>query len=184
MSVTSELKTSGIVAAVKDETSFKCALTGSARVIFLLKSELLTVGEAVRRAHICDKKILLHVDLMEGIGRDEAAIRYIAEKLKPDGVITTRPNIVKCAKAAGLFTVFRVFLIDSQGLESALANAEKLSPDAVEIMPGLLPELVGKFSVGGRAVIVGGLISTAEEVERGIKAGAIAASTSNPELWR
>lgn len=183
MSVMAELKKSGVIAAVKDEAGFKLALNSAARVIFMLKSELLTVGDAVKRAHTYDKKILLHVDLMDGIGRDEAAIRYIAEKIRPDGIITTRPNIVKCAKAAGLFTVFRVFLIDSQGLESAIVNVEKLSPDAVELMPGLLTDLVSKFIAPDRAVIVGGLISDLDEVKRGLDAGATAASTSNPQLW-
>lgn len=76
---------------------------------------------------------------MDGIGKDEAAVRYVVERLKPDGIISTRPNIVKCAKSAGIFTVLRVFLIDSQGLSSALVYADKICPDSVEIMPGLLP---------------------------------------------
>lgn len=183
MNVTEELKKSGVAAAVKDENGFRKALSSRAGVIFLLKSELLTVAETVERAHAAGKKILVHVDLTDGIGKDEAAIRYIAERVKPDGIITTRPNIVKCARANGLYTVFRVFLIDTQGLSSALANADKLCPDAVELMPGLIPGLVGRFLAPSRAVIAGGLISTREQAEAAIKAGAVAASTSAPELW-
>lgn len=183
MNVTETMKSSGVVAAVKDEKGFRNALSSRASVVFLLKSELLTVGETVERAHAAGKKILVHVDLTEGIGKDEAAIRYIAERVKPDGVITTRPNIVKCAKACGLYTVFRVFLIDTQGLDSALSNADKLRPDAVELMPGLIPSLVGRFLAPSRAVIAGGLITTREQATAAIKAGAVAASTSDPELW-
>ena len=183
MSITAELKKSRIIAAVKDEDSFNAALSSKAGVVFLLKSDLLSAEETVRRAHESGKKILLHVDLMEGIGKDEAAIKFIAEKIRPDGIITTRPNIVKCARAKGLYTVFRVFLIDTQGLNSAIINADKISPDAVELMPGLVPELVGKFVKEGRAVIIGGLISTKEQVEKGFRAGAIAASTGQSELW-
>ena len=90
---------------------------------------------------------------------------------------------MKCARANGLYTVFRVFLIDTQGLSSALTNADKLCPDAVELMPGLIPGLVGRFLAPSRAVIAGGLISTREQAEAAIKAGAVAASTSAPELW-
>lgn len=126
MSITAELKKSRIIAAVKDEDSFNAALSSKAGVVFLLKSDLLSAEETVRRAHESGKKILLHVDLMEGIGKDEAAIKFIAEKIRPDGIITTRPNIVKCARAKGLYTVFRVFLIDTQGLNSAIINADKL----------------------------------------------------------
>lgn len=83
MGVAAELKKSGIVAAVKDEAAFRQALSSPARVIFLLKSDLMTVGDTVRRAHVSDKKILLHIDLMDGIGKDEAAVRYVVERLKP-----------------------------------------------------------------------------------------------------
>ena len=183
MSITAEMKKSGIIAAVKDEESFSVALSSNAGVIFLLKSALLSAEETVRRAPARGKKILLDVDLMEGIGKDEAAVKFIAEKIRPDGIITTRPNIVKCAKSKGLYTVFRVFLIDTQGLNSAIANADKLSPDAVELMPGLVPELIEKFLRENRAVIIGGLISRKEQAEKGIKAGAVAASTGQIELW-
>lgn len=56
MGVAAELKKSGIVAAVKDEAAFRQALSSPARVIFLLKSDLMTVGDTVRRAHVSDKK--------------------------------------------------------------------------------------------------------------------------------
>lgn len=181
MIVLEEIKRSGVVAAVKDETTFKSALESNVGVIFLLKSDIFSAEDKVKQAHTCGKKVLIHVDLMDGIGRDEAAIKYIAEIIGADGIITTKPGLLKYAKAVGLFTVLRVFLIDSQGLESAIANADKLAPDAVEIMPGLVPKLVSRFS--GHPVIVGGLVSTREEVEAGLAAGAIAASTSDPELW-
>ena len=75
MNVTEAMKSSGVVAAVKDENGFRNALSSRASVVFLLKSELLTVGETVERAHAAGKKILVHVDLTEGIGKDEALYR-------------------------------------------------------------------------------------------------------------
>lgn len=182
MDVTEAMRASGVVAAVKDDEGLAAALGSGTKVIFLLKSDLMSVGRAIGDAHAAGKLILVHVDLTEGLGKDDAAIRYVAERLKPDGIITTRPATAKCAAACGLYVVFRVFLIDSQGLKSALANAEKIRPDAVEIMPGLLPEMVPRFS-DKFPVIVGGLVSAEAQVRAGLAAGAIAASTSARELW-
>lgn len=181
MSVSDEIKKTGVVAAVKDDAAWARALNSSVRVIFLLKSDILSAQSKVDEAHARGKKILIHVDLMDGIGRDEAAIKFIADVLRADGIITTRPALIKYAKTVGLFAVLRVFLIDSQGLESAIVNTDKLSPDAVEIMPGLVPKLIPRFKP--HPVIIGGLVSSREEIAAGRAAGAIAASTSSFDLW-
>lgn len=172
-----------VVAAVKDDRAFDSALSSGVEVIFMLKSDLLTAKERVDRAHAYGKKILLHIDLMDGIGRDEAAVRFVAERIRPDGIISTKSLLIRQAKELGLYAVFRVFLIDSQGVSTAIANAKKLRPDAVELMPGLVTKLVGEFKSEGCSVILGGLVSDGEEVERGIAAGATALSTSFGELW-
>ncbi len=181
MFILESIKSSGVVPAVKDEQSFQKALDSEVKVMFLLKSDILSAEEQVKLAHEKGKKVLIHIDLMEGIGRDEMAVKYIAEIVCADGIITTKPALVKSAKALGLFAVLRVFLIDSQSLESATSNAVKLAPDAVEIMPGLAYEVVERFAP--LPVILGGLISTKEQINAGLKRGAIGASTSKPELW-
>ena len=41
-------------------------------------------------SHKANKKVYLHIEMIEGFGKDEAAVRYIANNIKPDGIITTK----------------------------------------------------------------------------------------------
>ncbi len=183
MTLTEELKKNVVVPAIKDDESFERVLKSKATVIFLLKSDLMTVENYVRRAHEYGKKILLHVDLTDGLGKDEAAVRYVARVIKPDGVITTKAAVVKCAVSEGLYTVFRAFLIDGQGLSSAKANVKKLSPDAVELMPGLLFDVVKEFLPLSKTIILGGLLRDEKSIKEALRVGATAVSCSDPTLW-
>lgn len=173
----------GVIAAVKDEDGLAAALETEIPVIFLLKTDLRYVKSTVERVHAKGKSIFLHIDLMGGIGKDEAAVHFLAEQVCPDGIITTKAALIRAAKEVSLACVYRVFLIDSQGLESAVSNVERLKPTAVEIMPGLMPEMVEKFLPVCKNVILGGLVSRSSQVERGLDCGAIAVSTSVSKLW-
>ena len=80
--------------------------------------------------------------MIEGFGKDEAAVRYIANNIKPDGIITTKASLVKAATSVGLSSIFRVFMLDSQSIKTAISNIERCKATNVEILPGLIPELI------------------------------------------
>ncbi len=183
MQINELVKQDKIIMAVKDEESLAQALTCAPRVIFLLKSDISTAKDVVARCKAAGKTAFVHLDLMEGIGKDEAAIRFLAEQVVPDGIVTTKASLVRFAKAAGLQTVFRVFLIDSQSLESAFHTLQKLTPDAVEIMPGIMGEVTKKFASRYPSPIAGGMVSTKEQVLKQLASGALGVSTSAKELW-
>lgn len=173
-----------VIAAVKDESALNAALKSEAKVIFILKCSISSAADYVKKAKAAAKKVFIHIDLMEGLGRDDAAIEYIADQIKPDGIITVRAGAIKKAAEKNLQTILRVFLIDSQGIDSAISNIEKTKPSAVEIMPGIMPSVTTRFASKFKNIIVGGLVSTKEEIAEALRAGAVAASTSREELWR
>jgi glycerol uptake operon antiterminator len=98
--------------------------------------------------------------------------------------VTTKTALIKKAKERKLFVVQRVFMIDSEVYESVLENKQKLAPDIIEIMPSTLHEVIRSYSeLLDIPVITGGLLSTREQVETSLEAGALAVSTSNETLW-
>ena len=111
-------------------------------------------------------------------------MKYIADKISPDGIISTKNGQLKAAKQLGLLTVQRLFIIDSMSIETTVRASASIEPDAVEIMPGIMPRITkrlsGELSV---PVIVGGLISEKEDIENAIKNGAKGVSTSDNNLW-
>ena len=84
----------------------------------------------------------------------------------------------------GLLAIQRAFLLDSMSMRSLLAQVETNKPDFIEILPGIIPnviqEIVRKTSV---PVIAGGLIRSKQDVMQALNAGVIAVSTTTQEVW-
>ena len=55
-----------------------------AAAIFLLGGSILTLPEMIRIAHGAGKRAFVHLDLAEGLGRDEVAVRWCVEKIGAD----------------------------------------------------------------------------------------------------
>mgnify|MGYP000903447754 FL=1 len=185
MDLSKYFQESKIIAAVKDDAAFERALASRCPVIFLLYGDILNVKRLVDKAHARGKVIFLHFDMIEGFGKDEAAVRYIKEFVNPDGIISIKSSVIKWAENHGLASVYRVFMIDSQSFETAKANIIRHKIENVEIMPGIIPEVIAALMKECPAnYISGGLITTEKQVKDIMKSGAIACSTSREELWR
>ena len=100
-----------------------------------------------------------------------------------DGIISTRAQIIRLAKDAGLLTVQRFFALDSQGLDSIQEMLKSTHPHLMEIMPGIIPKAIGRFATGSVPVIAGGLIETKAEITGALGGGAMAVSTGCETLW-
>lgn len=175
------LEDNPIIAAVHDNL-FEEALKSPANVIFLLGGNLLNIDEKINDAKKINKKIFVHIDLSEGIGRDKSGIGYLS-RCGADGIISTRANLIRIAKEFGLLTVQRFFAYDSQGVESIQDVIYNSSPDVVEIMPGVIGKVIERFSGGRVPLIAGGLIETKSEVTNALNSGAFAVTTGKKELW-
>jgi glycerol uptake operon antiterminator len=173
-----------VIAAVRRDGDVEAALIAPVGIVFLLQADIFNLAGLTERFRGAGKEVLVHVDFLEGIGRDAKAVRYLAEVIKPSGILTTKSQHVKTAREHGLFAVQRFFLIDHQSFEMAVHTVQTSHPDMVELMPALMPAVIARF---GREVstpvIAGGLISTKEEIVEILKAGALGASTGNPLLW-
>ena len=83
-----------------------------------------------------------------------------------------------------MITVFRVFVIDSMALDSLL-GVKNLRPDAIDILPGLMPGIICKVrTLTGLPVLAGGLITEKQEVLQALDAGAMAISSTAPAVWQ
>ena len=175
------LEDNPIIAAVHENT-FGDAINSPLNVIFLLGGNLLTVEERIADAKKKGKKIFIHIDLAEGVGKDKTGIEYLY-RCGADGIISTRANLIRAAKEYGLLTVQRFFAYDSQGVDSINDILYNSTPDIIEIMPGVIGKIIQRFADGGIPLIAGGLIETKSEVTTAINLGAFAVSTGKKELW-
>ena len=173
-----------VIAAVRNVSEVQQALASPVKIIFLLAGSINDLASTCQLITETGKTCFLHLDLIAGLKPDQSGIQYIAEQVRPGGIITTRPAGIKWAKAAGLLTVQRIFLLDSTALHDGRRNIRTCRPDLVEVLPGVaetaIRMAVQQFE---RPLIAGGLISQRSEVLAALAAGALAVSTGKRELW-
>tara|TARA_B100000965_G_C19512266_1_gene722487 strand:+ start:107 stop:700 length:594 start_codon:yes stop_codon:yes gene_type:complete len=173
-----------IIAAVNNLEKLDFAIQSPCEIIFLLTGSIFNLKEIVEKVKKADMDIYVHIDLIEGFSRDTVALKYISEKIKPDGIITTKSNLIKKAKNMNIFAIQRLFMLDSLSLETGINSVYSTRPDAIEIMPGIMPKIIKRVHDKTRIpVIAGGLISDKEDVIGCLKAGAVGISTSKEEIW-
>ena len=175
---------SQIIATVKRPSDIEMAITSNANMVFLLTGDLLTMEGYIRQLKDVGKSVFLHLDFIEGLSAQKSAIEFIAEKWRPDGIITTKVHMIKLAKQNNLLTIQRLFLLDQNAFDNGVKMVKKCQPDAVEVLPALMPKVIDQLTMKiKQPLIVGGLISSKKEIIEAIEAGALAASASSPHLW-
>ena len=172
-----------VIAAVKSDEDLSRALTSDCAAIFFLYGTILNIASLVNAAKDAGKIALVHVDLIEGLsGRDNIAVDFLAEKTLADGVISTRPNLIRRAKERGLISVQRFFLLDSIAYENVLRQSS--NADIVDILPGAMPRVLSRLASQLRQpLIASGLLADKQDVISALGAGAIAVSTTSEPLW-
>lgn len=179
-----EIYDSPVIAAINDIKKIDNAINSPCKIVFLLIGDILNLGEMVDVLKQNGKLVYVHIDLIGGFSRDITAMKYINNNIKPDGIITTKSNLIKAAKELKIFTIQRLFLLDSLALNSGINSIKSIRPDAVEILPGIMPKIVKEIHKETRIpIIAGGLIRDKEDVIQGLNSGALGISTSKEDVW-
>ena len=176
---------SPVIAAVKDQAGLtRCLAEENIRVVFLLFGDICSIADLVAQVKAAQKIVIVHVDLVTGLSASrEIAVDFIRTATQADGIISTRPNFIQRAKELHMYTILRVFVIDSMAL-SSLENLEKVRPDFLEVLPGVMPKTIRQICKRVHTpVLTGGLIADKEDVMNALNAGAMAISTTNPAVW-
>lgn len=173
-----------IITAVSHIEELDKAIVAPSDIVFLLTGDIFNLPEVVQKCKEHNKTVFLHLDLIKGFSRDSTALKYIHKNIKVDGVISTKVSLLKAAKNEGFFVIQRLFMLDSTSYENSIHAAKGLRPDAVDIMPGIMPKIISRTCKELHVpVIAGGLIDNKEEVITGLKAGATSISTTKQTLW-
>ena len=173
-----------VVPALKDAAQIDACDACPGGIVFVLCGDILCVGELIEKIHRAGKKAVIHADLIHGLAQKEIAADFL-HRCGADGIISTRPHIVRRGRELGMLSVLRVFIIDSKALSNLKNEVETGRPDMVEVLPGTICSAIGKLSTQVRVpLIAGGLLESKQDVVAALRAGALCVSSSNPELWR
>ena len=177
------LQRNPIIAAVRDDEGLAQCLRTDIQTVFVLYGDICNISEIVRQIKDAGKIAIVHADLISGLAA-KISVDFLRRSTQADGVISTRANMIQRAKELNMIAILRVFLIDSMALDSAL-SAKNLKPDAIDILPGLMPSMLRKVrQLTGLPILTGGLITEKKEVMQALEAGALAISSTAPAVWQ
>ena len=173
-----------VAAAIKSKEEFDKALLSQATLLFILKGDAFHLSPLITQAHEQKKGVVIHIDLIGGIGKDRAGIRYL-RNIGVDAIITSRSQLIAAGRAEKLITIQRLLLLDDQAIETGARMIARSQPDIVEVLPGVIfPDVAPQLQTLVHVpFIAGGFIRTFRDVEKIKAAGALLCSSSTQELW-
>jgi glycerol uptake operon antiterminator len=178
------LSESPIIAAAKSGEGLEQALAGGGKLIFVLYGDILSIADITAKIKDAGKYAFVHADLLEGLAPRDISVQYLKENSKVDGIISTKAGLIRAAKAEGLLTVHRFFVLDSMALQAMENQRPYEHADIVEVLPGVMPKIIGRIAgLTGKPLVASGLINDKEDVITALGAGAAAISTTNQRVW-
>lgn len=179
-----ELIDNPVIAAIRNEKDFEAVLDSDVRIVFILYGNIMRIKDVCDRLKRKDKLTFVNVDMIDGLRGDKYGMEYIKEVVSPNGVISTNGNMLKYAKHLGVFTIQRLFILDSISIETGLSIARTVKPNVIEVLPGIAYKAIELIkSMATQPIITGGLIYTQKDAVQALASGAIGISTSSKDLW-
>jgi glycerol uptake operon antiterminator len=173
-----------VIAAIRNDDDLEMVLESSANIVFVLYGDILSIPSICKRLSEKEKTVFVHVDLIDGLKGDSSGIRFIKEYVNPHGIISTKVSNIKYANQLNMYTIQRIFVIDSLSLKTGIKGIHETKPSAVEVMPGVASKIISTLEKEiNTCIIAGGLIKDKKDIMDSLAAGAMAISTTAKELW-
>ena len=88
-----------VIAAVKDvEGLEKCCSLEDIKVVFILFGDICSIPDIVEKIKTAGKMAVVHVDLIGGLSPREIAVDFIKNNTEADGIISTKPALIRRGK--------------------------------------------------------------------------------------
>jgi glycerol uptake operon antiterminator len=151
--------------------------------ILLRHCNLFEFTTMLEQAYERELAVYVNVDHIDGIHPDIAGLRFLAHQLHITGIISSNPRILALAKGFDLEAIQRIFAVDSTGLEAALESIDRHQVDLLDISPALVIPYVVSHITLPLPFIGSGLITTFQQVQAVLRAGALRVAVARPELY-
>ncbi|PLR71282.1 glycerol-3-phosphate responsive antiterminator [Bacillus sp. UMB0728] len=175
------------IAAVKEPCGIEKAIRHKDKIsaVFLMTGNIMSVKNYADLFRKEGLPVFIHIEKIGGLSLNSEGLDFIADYVKPLGIVTTKPGLAAKAKKRRLMVIQRVFMIDSEVYDHVLELGGPDGPDMIEIMPSRLPHIIQSLSEKLLVpVITGGLLTEREHAEESLSCGAAAVTTSNTGIWK
>ena len=110
MGIKSILERNPIIPAIKDNITLKKALNSNSELVFIIVSNIINIKDYTDKLKKANKKVYIHVDMIDGLNSTNNGIDYIVNTVKPDGILTTKSNVVAHAYKNNINVIQRFFI--------------------------------------------------------------------------
>ena len=173
-----------VIASIKNEDGLKHCCESDCGMVFILYGNICNISDIVEEVKAQGKKALVHADLIEGLGTKEIAVDFIQKFTDADGILSTKPGIIRRASETGMFCIQRFFLMDSLSYHNIIKYAKTSKPDVIELLPAGMDKIITMLiNELGKPIIASGLIYEKDDIIKALSAGARAVSTTHSPLW-
>lgn len=174
-----------VIPSLRRQEALRTALASPAQVVLISSGDIFDICDHCRLVRDSGKMVLVHIDLIGGLGRDQAAVRFLKEKARIQGVVSPAGQVIAAARKEGLIAIHRLFALDAPSLETGLRVLSQSHADFIEVLPAIALTQVADVLRRhfAQPFIAAGLIRTVRDVRAAFRAGAVAVDTSAEHLW-
>ncbi|MHB1953437.1 MAG: glycerol-3-phosphate responsive antiterminator [Sulfobacillus sp.] len=144
---------------------------------------LKTIKEFVQPLVNAQKTIWIHPDMIAGLAKDREGLDVLNALTAPAAIATSNLTLAHQVRQLRLKLVLRVFIHDTQSLESSLAAVDRLKPDVLCCLPAVVYPLIRhELNQRGIPVVAAGLVRSLLTRDHLIEMGATV-EIGQPALW-
>lgn len=175
-----------VIPSVRDLRHLDAALAGPATDVLLSNVHIGNLAGLAARIHAAGRQVLVQSDLVGGFRSDPEGLLLLRNQFRIDGIFTSSHQTIALAKRTGMRRYFRVTLMDSRSVATALEALRSFAGDGIELLPApAAVEVYPQFRevLGGKEILAGGFIRTRRALETIRSAGFDGATTSDSSMW-
>lgn len=173
-----------IIPAISNFKDLDKFLTTSYEYCIIMNFHIGQLETIVTKIKNNNKKVIVHLDLILGLGNDKYAVEYLCQRIAVDGIITIKHQFIPVIKANKKLAILRMFLIDTSSLNKSMEFVSKTKPDYLEVLPAIAHSAFSRIKDEiGIPLIAGGLISNQEDINNAYSGGADCVTISQSTLW-
>jgi len=171
-----------ILGITNTDEFFKVKINHS-QVVFILFGNVSNILDIIKKTKEMNKLVFVNVDMISGFSSKNSVIDFLFNNSNVDGIISSKPQLLKYAKHKGLFTIHRFFILDSSSWRNIESQIKISNADIINIAPGWTKIIQWTVEKYKKPVIASGLVCDKTIVMENLKVGAIAICSTNHNVW-
>ncbi|MDM8239561.1 glycerol-3-phosphate responsive antiterminator [Pseudoflavonifractor phocaeensis] len=162
---------------------FPLVKENESEIVFTLFGTVSNICQIVQDLKKAGKIVFVNVDMVDGLASKNSVVDFIKQSMA-DGIVSSKPHLLRYARENGLFTIHRFFILDSTSWRSIGKQLEISKADIINITPGWTKVISWTAELYDTPIISSGLVCDKTTAIDNLKAGAISICTTNHDVWK